>query len=671
MSFILSITVNRAQEINKQQFEIKENLILNLLSDLSRFALFSQEYQELQPYIENISKDPHVLKVLILNRNNLIMTSSNVSDVGQPAPQLLDMAETYWRNHEVKNAAGILGNVAINFSKSGTENAKKDILLTGIRTAIIGMTIIAIAGFVTGTLLTRRLAVLSSAAQQVKDGNLDAKSSLSGHDEIALLGQTFDEMTTSFKKTIGTLTERESELQTIQNELEQRVSERTAELSFANEELEHLATHDTLTNLPNRSLYLVRLHQAISYSTIDQSNFAVLMIDLDRFKTINDTFGHAVGDELLTRVSRRISKLLRKSDTVARLGGDEFSIVLLDINLEQALAVSKKISDCISSRLIINSHEIDIGSSTGIAMFPEHASDSTQLLKYADMAMYNAKQRNLDYSVFDNLSTDYETNKDQLEQSLKLAIENDDLVLHYQPKIDFSTGKLVGVEALIRWRFNDRLVFPDEFIPNAEKNGSIKLITKWVFNAAFRQLALWDKMGMQIKMSVNISMRDLDDSALSAEVAKYLNAWQVDPRYVILEITETSVMSNPNRALSVLQKIDQLGVNISIDDFGTGYSSLMYLKKLPVDEIKIDRSFVTDILSDSDSLVIVRAIIDLAHNLGIEVTAEGVENKEVWDTLVDLGCNISQGYYTGKPMSREVFEKSEFFVNNTAKASNS
>jgi len=662
MSFILTTTVNRSQEINRQQFEIKENIILNLLSELSRFALFSHEFQELQPYIENISQDPQVLKILILNHDNLTMTSSDLADAGLIQNNFTTTENTYWRSLEVKNEAGVLGKVAINFSNVALKNAKKDILFTGIRIALIGMSIIAISGFISGYLLTRRLDSLSRAAQRVKEGDLSVKSNLSGRDEIALLGQAFDEMTTSFKETIDNLGYRENQLRIAQNELERRVDERTSELTMANEELEHLATHDPLTNLPNRSLFLIRLHQAMANASQDQSNFATLMMDLDRFKEVNDTLGHDVGDDLLIQVSQRISGLLRKTDTIARLGGDEFSVILTGIDQEQAKIISNKISQRLAETFEVKSHYVSIGASIGIAMFPEHGNDASKLMKLSDTAMYTAKRNHLNYLLFDETSNHFETNKNTLDKHLRAAIDNNELVLHYQPKVDFTSGKLVGVEALVRWQKDDRLIYPDEFIPYAEKTGLIKVLTQWVINAALKQLSIWNEVGKDIKMSVNLSMKDLEDPTLSEQIIKYINHWQVEPNRLILEITETSVMSDPNRTLEILNKLDQMDIGISIDDFGTGYSSLMYIKKLPVDEIKIDRSFVMDILSDPDSLVIVRSIIDLAHNLGIQVTAEGVENLEIWETLSRLGCDLSQGYYSGRPMSQEVFDNSMFSI---------
>ena len=660
MSIVFYTTVSRSQEINERQLEVNEKVILDLIGDLSRFALFTFEYDDLQTYIEKIAEDPHVVKVLIIDRNDRVTASSSVSDIGLPTPELKNTSYEYWLLKEVKNASGILGNVAVNYSNAELIAAKKEVLFLGIRVALSGMTIIAIVGVLTGYLLTRRLEVLSNAARRIKEGHLDVQTNLSGRDELALLGQTFDGMVTSFKVTIDKLRSGENELRKARDELETRVDERTLALATANKELERLAMHDPLTNLPNRALLLLRLQQAIERSQQQRSTFATLMMDLDRFKEVNDTLGHDVGDELLVKVSARVSKLLRKTDTVARIGGDEFAIILSDVTQEQAVSISEKIGACLSSEFAVENHKFNIGCSIGVAMFPEHGVDSSVLLKCSDLAMYVAKRNHLNHEVYDAAEYQQSESKLSLHTSLQKAIEQDELLLHYQPKVDLRTGALIGVEALVRWQHDDHLIYPDKFIPYAEKTGLIRNLTKWVLNAALKQQSKWRSVGENLKMSVNLSFRDLDDHSLIDYISESLDRWQIDPEDLVLEITETSVMEDPNHTLEILRQLDEMGLGISIDDFGTGYSSLMYLKKLPVDEIKIDRSFVADLLSNSDSLVIVRSIIDLAHNLGMSVTAEGVETLEVWEKLSSLGCDISQGYYSGPPMSSEDLVRSPF-----------
>ena len=662
MSIVFYTTVSRSQEINEKQLEINERVILDLLGDLSRLALFTFEYDNLQTYIEKIAEDPHVVKVLIIDRNRRVAASSNVNDIGLSAPELKDTSYEYWLLKEVKNASGVLGSVAVNYSQAELIAAKREVLFLGVRVALVGMTIIAVVGVLTGYLLTRRLEVLSNAAQRIKEGHLDVQTNLAGRDELALLGQTFDGMVTSFKVSVDKLRSGENELRKARDELENRVDERTMELATANKELERLAMHDPLTNLPNRALLLLRLQQAIEGSQRNQSMFAMLMMDLDRFKEVNDTLGHDVGDELLVQVSSRVATLLRKSDTVARIGGDEFAIVLSDVTQEQAMLISGKIGRCLSSEFEVANHKFNIGCSIGIAMFPEHGLDSSVLLKCADLAMYVAKRNHLNHVVYDAAESPQSESVLSLDNSLRQAIEQDELLLHYQPKVDLQTGTLIGVEALVRWQHDDHLLYPDKFIPYAEKTGLIRNITRWVLKTALKQQSQWQSVGENLKMSVNLSFKDLGDHSLVSYISESLERWQVNPECLMLEITETSVMEDPHQTLEILRQLDEMGLGISIDDFGTGYSSLVYLKKLPVDEIKIDRSFVTDLLSNSDSLVIVRSIIDLAHNLDMTVTAEGVETMEVWEKLSSLGCDVSQGYYSGPPMSSEDLVRSPFFT---------
>jgi len=661
MSVVFYSTISRSQEINEKQLEVNEKVILDLIGDLSRFALFTFEFDDLQSYIEKITEDPHVVRILIIDRKQRIAASSNVADIGVSIPELTNSETEYWLTKEVTNSSGILGSVAINFSNAEIIAAKNEVLFLGIRIAIVGMIVIAIVGLLTGYLLTRKLAVLSDAALRIKEGHLDVQTNLTGHDELSLLGQTFDDMVTSFKITIDKLRSGEDQLREARDNLESRVDERTSELASANKKLERLAMHDPLTNLPNRSMLLVRLQQAIEISQ-NKMTFSVFVMDLDRFKDVNDTLGHDVGDEVLVQVSTRIKELLRKSDTVARIGGDEFVIILADVTTDQAIAISEKIETTLSSEFLISNHKFNIGCSIGIAMFPEHGVDSSALLKRADIAMYIAKRNHLGHVVYDADDTQQPESELSLHSDLKQAIDQNELLLHYQPKVDFRTGTLIGVEALVRWQHNDHLIYPDKFIPHAEKTGLIRDITRWVLKTALKQQSKWQSVGENLKMSVNLSFRDLDDDSLVSFISDNLQQWQLNSDCLMLEITETSVMEDPNRTIEILHQLDEMGLGISIDDFGTGYSSMMYLKKLPVDEIKIDRSFVSDLLLNSDSLIIVRSIIDLAHNLGMSVTAEGVETLEVWDELSSLGCDISQGYYSGPPMSSEDLVRSPFFV---------
>lgn len=422
--------------------------------------------------------------------------------------------------------------------------------------------------------------------------------------------------------------------------------------------LEHLAMHDSLTGLPNRALLQDRLQQAIFVGQREEKSVALLMMDLDRFKEINDTLGHHIGDMVLKEVGERLQGLLRKSDTFARLGGDEFAVVLPATDTDHSKEAADKLLKALEAPFVIEGHNLYIGASIGIVFYPDHGEDSSTLLQRADVAMYVAKNAQSGHCIY---SPDHDQNSLQnlvLMGQLRRTIENEELLLYYQPKISYRTGRISGMEALVRWYHPQHgFIPPDEFIPIAEYTGLIKPLTIWVINAGLRQYVEWRRQGLDLKinMSVNLSARTLLDARFPAEVDKLIKRWGIEPEYIELEITESAVMADPDQALRILKQLDSLGIRLSIDDFGTGYSSLAYLKKLPVDEIKIDKSFVMNMTTDESDSMIVRSTIDLAHNLGLSVIAEGVENKEILEMLHTLGCDGAQGYYLCHPLPAAEF----------------
>jgi|GEM_PF-1937580 len=411
--------------------------------------------------------------------------------------------------------------------------------------------------------------------------------------------------------------------------------------------LRHQALFDSLTNLPNRTLFADRLQQAILIGRREKRPFGLIAMDLDRFKEINDTLGHHTGDQVLQHVAACTRACLRESDTVARMGGDEFTILLATVNgLDGAIAVSKKILSALSLPFDIAGRSLEIGSSLGLVMFPQHGNDPNVLLREADAAMYSAKQSQSGYRVY---SEDLGHGVDDhltLQGELRRAIANNELVLYYQPKIDFNADRVSGVEALVRWQHPQHgLMFPDTFIPLAEQTGLIKPLTQWVLRTSLRQCEEWHRIGLLLSMSVNISAINIQDPEFPGQVAKLLAEFTVPPALLELEITETAVMSEPVRAVECIRKLSALGLQIAIDDFGTGYSSMAYLKELLVAKIKIDKSFVTDMAANHSDAVIVRSTVELGHNLGLKVVAEGVETEIVWNKLKELGCDSAQGYY--------------------------
>ncbi|MDQ3867571.1 MAG: EAL domain-containing protein [Actinomycetota bacterium] len=416
------------------------------------------------------------------------------------------------------------------------------------------------------------------------------------------------------------------------------------------QENQQQALHDALTGLPNRTLFRDRLNQAVAAARRDGHETAVMLLDLDRFKEVNDTLGHASGDLLLTELARRLCEVVRESDSIARLGGDEFALLLPRVHASSdPVEVAERITKALDEPFVLQDVPIAVEASIGIAIFPEHGGDVDTLLQRADVAMYAAKTSHGGYALYDAASDDYSPGRLRLVAELRRAIEEGELTVHYQPKEDLATAEVVGAEALVRWNHPERgLLAPGEFVPVAQHTNLIKPLTLYVLDTALAQCSAWRRDGVNLHVAVNLSSRSLLDVDLPADVARLLAKWELRGEALELEITETTIMADPLRAASVLARLNALGVRIAIDDFGTGYSSLAYLSGLPVHEIKIDRSFVTTMNESSSHAVIVRSTIDLGRNLGLEVVAEGVETADVLEALRALGCDAAQGYFLSR-----------------------
>jgi len=421
----------------------------------------------------------------------------------------------------------------------------------------------------------------------------------------------------------------------------------------AEEALAHQALHDSLTGLPNRNLLHDRLEQAMLSARREDRHLAVLLLDLDRFKEVNDTFGHHYGDILLKQVGPRLQGVLRQSDTVARLGGDEFAILLSSCaDVEAVKMTATKLLSALEVPFVVEEQTLTISGSIGVVMYPEHGLDVQAVMRRADVAMYAAKRDGEGYSVYAMEQDQHSALRLTLSSQLRQGIDHSELLMYYQPKISLKTHRIVDVEALVRWRHPERGIIPaDDFIPLAEQTGLIRPLSQWALGAVLEQCRLWRDAGLDIGVAVNISMRNLHEPRLPETVADLLRVWEVPPAMLLLEITETALMTNPARTMDVVMRLGELGLHLSIDDFGTGYSSLSYLKRLPVREIKIDKSFVRDMAHDENDAVIVRSTIDLGHNLGLQVVAEGVENRDTLDQLGELGCDLAQGCHMGPPMA--------------------
>jgi diguanylate cyclase (GGDEF)-like protein len=420
----------------------------------------------------------------------------------------------------------------------------------------------------------------------------------------------------------------------------------------------HDSLHDALTGLPNRALLADRFDGALRVAASAGSTTALLLIDLDRFKEVNDTFGHHYGDELLAQVGPRLRAALRDSDTVARLGGDEFAVLLPDVDgSAAAILVAEKLRRVLEAPFHVEGIDLDVEASIGVVLSGQHGEDATTLLQRADIAMYVAKAKNLGVFAYDPDVDGHSPARLALLGELRRALERDELILHYQPKVNVTSGAVVGAEALVRWQHPTRgLVFPDAFIPVAEHTGLIGPLTCYVLDTAVAQARTWADAGRPLQVSVNLSARNLLDDRLPDEVAAVLTRHGVPAAMLELEVTETAIMTEPVRARRLLERLAKLGVRISVDDFGAGYTSLGQLKTLPVSELKIDRSFVMTMMADRSDALIVHSIVDLGHNLGLTIVAEGVETDEALTLLAGFGCDIAQGYQVCRPAAIETFD---------------
>ncbi len=416
--------------------------------------------------------------------------------------------------------------------------------------------------------------------------------------------------------------------------------------------LAYQATHDSLTGLPNRAQFQADMERYLE----DGTPLALLLIDLDRFKEINDTLGHHAGDLLLGQIGPRMRDALNGVGMVARLGGDEFAILLPDADQTQATEVAEAVLEVIRQPIVVGPHALDVGSSIGIAMSPDHTNDPIGLLQCADVAMYSAKRAKAGYMFYSADQTARTPRRLEMIGELRRAIEQDQLLLHYQPKIDLKTGEVVGAEALARWQHpREGLLPPSQFIAIAEETGLIKPLTLWAIRSALKQSRTWRQSGIRLPIAVNLAAEILAAPDLADVIAKILQEAQARSEWLTLEVTESAIMTNPAQAKLTLAKLREMGVKISIDDFGTGYSSLAYLRDLPADEVKIDRLFVKDMIFSDKNACIVRSVIDLGRNLGLQVVAEGAEDVATVEMLASMGCDSTQGYYFACPLASKDF----------------
>ena len=490
------------------------------------------------------------------------------------------------------------------------------LVLASIMLTIIGSVVIA-------RNITNPIKRLALAADKIHAGDYSSPIVVEQRDEIGTLAASFDQM-------------REA-------------------IASREKKILHLAYHDGLTGLANRTMFQERLAQVVKIANRDGPPPSVMLLDLDRFKHINDTLGHRVGDLALNEIGQRLVGSLRTSDTVARLSGDEFAILLPTVDAKRIGTVARKIQAALEAPIVIEGQSMDLGASIGIAHYPLHGEDVTALMRSADVAMYVAKHDKSGYAVFDPRHDEHRKSHLTLLGELRRAVENNELVIHYQPQLEIAQNRMTAVEALLRWRHPEKgLVGPIEFIPFAEQTGYISIITRWVVAAALEQCGRWHRAGLSRRVSVNVSARDLRErEELPAFILETLRSNAIPAALVGLEITESALMEDPAGAQKTLRQLHAIGVTLSIDDYGTGYSSLAYLKQLAVNELKIDQTFVMGMESDRQNLAIVRSTIELGHNLGLAVVAEGVETEFELRELVRLGCDFAQGYWIGRPTTAD------------------
>ncbi|MCA1326622.1 putative bifunctional diguanylate cyclase/phosphodiesterase [Herbaspirillum sp. alder98] len=492
--------------------------------------------------------------------------------------------------------------------------------------SVLGVLIAALASAVMARRITSPLRDLAAVAKRLGAGDYSEGAHIRRHDEIGRLSDAFETM--------------------------------RSEIASREVKILRLAYQDQLTDLPNRVQFANLLNDAIAAAPqTKRGSCHVLMMDLDRFQQVNDVLGHSFGDDLLRQVAQRLSgQLQRPMDRVARLGGDEFAILLPDTDLDEALEQATQILRALEHPLSLQEQTVDLGAGIGIAGFPLHGQSSDELLSHAEVAMYTAKRKGSGVMVYDHSIDQTSQESLSLLSELRRALERDEFMLYLQPKLDLATGEVVGAEALVRWIHPEKgFIGPDNFIPFAETTGFIRQLTTWMMDKVARVCGELKMRGIDLKFSVNLSTRDLMDLELPATFLSILGRYGLSPGSFCLEITESAIMDDPARAQHTLERLSAMGFALGIDDFGTGYSSLAYLKRLPVDELKIDKSFVMKMEQDQDDAKIVRSTVDLGHNLGLRVVAEGVESEAVWFLLRQMGCDQGQGYFMGKPMPVDRF----------------
>lgn len=648
--------LNILQSSNEEELLKRAYSNAKLFATTTQNAVLASDLASLEALLDQVMTNPDVVYARVIGGRMTLAERGDPRVLAKPfrADQRFDHVDdgVFDVFSDIEVADQPFGRVEIGLSVEGMQrvlaSARNQLLVF----AVITMSLILAFSYLLALYLTRGLDMLKDASRMIASGKFGYQIEVHGRDELAKTAIAYNEMSMRLSQLETEHKAAEDRILELNSELEGRVELRTNQLAALNKQLEYQALHDSLTQLPNRSLYYDRLDQAIRIAKRNKTSFTLMTLDLNRFKQINDLMGHHVGDSVLQEAAARMRAVLRQSDTVARIGGDEFTVLLpTATEPDEAVIVAKKILQALTEPMSIEGQSIEIGASIGIALFPAHGEDAASLVRRADSAMYVAKRTHAGFMVYDSTIDAEDAQRLALNLELRHAITHRQLVLHYQPKIDFATHRVAGVEALLRWQHPRLgLIYPDTFIPIAEKNLLMRDMTLLVMELAMAQSKIWHQQGLDLTIAINISALNLQDPTFPTDLAEVMAKHQVDPAHFELEVSETAIMTDPLRAVQNITKLHSMGLQILIDDFGTGYSSMAYLKKLLVAKIKIDKSFVIDMHRNQEDEIIVRSTVDLGHNLGLKVIAEGVETQAAWDKLKRLGCDSAQGYFLGKPL---------------------
>ena len=656
---LISYGISVLRTSNEQELIKYTQTTAKLFASTAQPAVFASDLSSLDSLVKEMLANPGVVYARVIGLRGVLAAGGDIAALSRKFEADRDINavknEVFNTYADIMVANQSYGRVEIGFSTAAIHKLIDDTRRRTIEISGISIVLGVLFSALLGMYLMRGLKALRDGTHRISKGELGFQIPITGNDELAQTAADFNEMSLKLQELEEARAREEQEILRLNKELEQRVIERTHQLSKLNQQLEHQAMHDALTQLPNRALFNDRLRTTLLAARREKTQFAVIVLDLDLFKDINDTMGHHAGDMVLLHVANACNRTLRDSDTVARMGGDEFAVVMPRVSgIETATAVAKRLLEAIKQPFPIGDQWVQVGASLGLAVYPEHGEYEQELLHNSDTAMYEAKRNKLGVVVYRPDLGPGKQDHVVLKGELIHALQHGQLILYYQPKVDVSSNQVSAVEALVRWEHPRLgLLYPAQFIPLAENSGLIKDVTIEIVQIALRQIRAWIDSGTRLSVSINISMWNLQDRSFPDIIGKLIEEYKLPGSFLEMEVTETAIMNDPARAIENINRLVQLGVQISIDDFGTGYSSMAYLQKLLVAKIKIDRTFVMNIGSGESGEAIVRSTIDLAHNLGMKAVAEGVETENAWVKLKEFGCDLAQGYYMSEPLPPE------------------